>query len=261
MYQGVRPSLPEQCQPTLKNLCKSCWETTPSKRPSFEKILEALSKLEASIKGKRASQLQPPAGSEPRKDPLKADKERRPHRSAAQCAPANRFGACVRACACFVHPPARARRPSLSLVGHESIAMDRAAWAAKPKEQDAIADGLAVGEAADDHGGDAATDAPKGEQAEGSAQRRESVKGALGKEGNRQARKRRRARQACWLTWHARALARERYGMCAPVRAPIHQRGYPRRGRSRGGSSRQIRLLARPSSPTRFCPRAARLLG
>ena len=78
VYQGVRPSLPEQCQPTLKSLCKSCWETAPSKRPNFEKILEALSKLEASIKGKRASQLQPPAGSEPRKDPLKADKERRP---------------------------------------------------------------------------------------------------------------------------------------------------------------------------------------
>lgn len=37
--QDQRPKLPPSCPPRLAKLIKSCWETVPSKRPSFEEML------------------------------------------------------------------------------------------------------------------------------------------------------------------------------------------------------------------------------
>jgi serine/threonine protein kinase len=78
VYQGVRPSLPEQCQPVLKSLCKNCWETSPSKRPSFEKILEVLAKLEVQIaRGKRSGSSTSDGVIQPtRRQPAKSKAER-----------------------------------------------------------------------------------------------------------------------------------------------------------------------------------------
>jgi len=46
VYQGQRPSLPDSIPKQLKTLIKSCWDSVPSKRPSWDKILDALRQIE-----------------------------------------------------------------------------------------------------------------------------------------------------------------------------------------------------------------------
>ncbi|EKX47179.1 hypothetical protein GUITHDRAFT_86483 [Guillardia theta CCMP2712] len=46
VYQGQRPSLPDNIPKQLKNLIKSCWDSVPNKRPSWDKILDALRQIE-----------------------------------------------------------------------------------------------------------------------------------------------------------------------------------------------------------------------
>uniref|UniRef100_A0A7S3D888 Uncharacterized protein n=1 Tax=Palpitomonas bilix TaxID=652834 RepID=A0A7S3D888_9EUKA len=49
VYKGVRPDVPDSLPVFLKNLMKSCWDTDPSRRPKFKRILQTLSKFEATV--------------------------------------------------------------------------------------------------------------------------------------------------------------------------------------------------------------------
>lgn len=43
--QGLRPDIPKDAHPKLVNLMQKCWETSPSKRPSFSEIRIELEKI------------------------------------------------------------------------------------------------------------------------------------------------------------------------------------------------------------------------
>jgi serine/threonine protein kinase len=45
IQEGLRPTIPESCPPEFASLIKSCWATNPSLRPSFEEIVDKLSKM------------------------------------------------------------------------------------------------------------------------------------------------------------------------------------------------------------------------
>jgi len=42
VYQGQRPSLPDSVPKQLRHLIKGCWDGTPAKRPTWDKILDTL---------------------------------------------------------------------------------------------------------------------------------------------------------------------------------------------------------------------------
>lgn len=46
IVSGMRPRVPDECTPALKNLLESCWEDNPAARPSMEDILGILGDLE-----------------------------------------------------------------------------------------------------------------------------------------------------------------------------------------------------------------------
>lgn len=45
LNQGLRPTIPKECPPSLAKLMRSCWDSDPSRRPSFSELVPTLEAL------------------------------------------------------------------------------------------------------------------------------------------------------------------------------------------------------------------------
>lgn len=47
--RGVRPSIPDDCLPVLRNILTRCWDADPEVRPPFTEIVMMLERAEAEV--------------------------------------------------------------------------------------------------------------------------------------------------------------------------------------------------------------------
>lgn len=47
--KGIRPIVPSDCIPTLRDIITSCWDTNPDVRPSFTEVIKMLEGVQSEI--------------------------------------------------------------------------------------------------------------------------------------------------------------------------------------------------------------------